>query len=59
MKVQPIDNTEVDGAFYAGDHSGFVRVDGHPEWREHFANLYAPLPTRRRGLCERDVAGVD
>lgn len=41
VKHQPIDNTEVDGNFYTGNHTGFVKVDGHQNWRETFALLYA------------------
>lgn len=33
---QPIDNTEVDGNFFSGDYSGYVKVDNHPNWREQF-----------------------
>lgn len=37
VKPQPIYNVEVDGHFYAGDHSTSVMVDGHPRWRTQFA----------------------
>lgn len=42
IKPQPIDNTEVDGNFFAGDHSGYVKVDGHPHWRDQFVYQFAP-----------------
>lgn len=41
LKPQPIDNTEVDGNFFAGDYSTYVKVDGHSNWREHFTTSYA------------------
>lgn len=37
VKPQPIDSVDVDGNFYAGDHSAYVKVDGHPNWRTQFA----------------------
>lgn len=36
INPQPIDNVEVDGNLFSGDHSVYVRVDGHPDWRENF-----------------------
>lgn len=41
VKPQPIDNTEVDGNFYEGNHKGFVKVDSHSEWRHQFAQEFA------------------
>jgi hypothetical protein len=37
VKPQPIDNTDVDGNFFEGNHKGYVKVDGHPNWKEQFA----------------------
>ncbi len=42
IKPQPIDNTEVDGNFFTGNHSGFVKVDGHINWRQQFTDEYSP-----------------
>lgn len=36
INPQPIDNTEIDGNFFDGRHRGYVKVDGHPNWREQF-----------------------
>lgn len=42
VKPQPIDNTEVDGNFFEGNHKGYVKVDGHPNWKEQFAYEFCP-----------------
>lgn len=36
MNPQPIDNTEIDGNFFEGNHKGYVKVDGHKNWKEQF-----------------------
>jgi hypothetical protein len=41
VKPQPIDNTEVDGNFFHGNHKGYVKVDGHPNWQKQFAHEFA------------------
>jgi len=38
VKPQPIWNIEKDGNIYNGELTDFVKVDGHPQWREHFAD---------------------
>ena len=38
---QPIDNTTVDGNFFEGNHKGYVKVDGHPNWAKQFAYQFA------------------
>jgi hypothetical protein len=40
IKPQPIDNREVDGNFFEGNHKGYVKVDGHPNWQEQFASEF-------------------
>jgi hypothetical protein len=40
IKPQPIDNVEVDGNFFEGNHKGYVKVDGHPNWRDQFAHEF-------------------
>lgn len=42
IKPQPIDNREVDGNFYEGNHKGYVKVDGHPNWRDQFVSEFSP-----------------
>lgn len=41
IKPQPIDNIEVDGNFFEGNHKGYVKVDGHPNWREQFVHEFS------------------
>lgn len=41
VKPQPIDNTEIDGNFFEGNHKGYVKVDGHPDWQRQFAAEFA------------------
>ncbi len=36
IKPQPIDNTEIDGNFFEGNHKGYVKVDNHPTWKEQY-----------------------
>lgn len=36
IKPQPIDNREIDGNFFHGNHKGYVKVDGHPNWQKQF-----------------------
>lgn len=38
---QPIDSVETDGNLYEGNHKGYVKVDGHPEWQQQFAHQFA------------------
>src|SRR5690349_17204720 len=45
IKPQPVDNTEVDGNFFEGNHKGFVKVDGHPNWQHQFANEFCKYQT--------------
>lgn len=45
VKPQPIDNTEVDGNFFEGNHTGFVKVDGHPYWQHQFAHEFCKYGT--------------
>lgn len=40
IKPQPIDNIEVDGNFFDGKHSGYVKVDGHPNWQQQFVSEF-------------------
>jgi hypothetical protein len=40
IKPQPIDNTEVDGNFFEGNHKGYVKVDGHPNWKKQFIHEF-------------------
>jgi hypothetical protein len=40
VKPQPIDNREVDGNFFQGNHKGYVKVDGHPNWQKQFAHEF-------------------
>lgn len=42
VKPQPIDNEEVDGNFYEGNHKGFVRKDIHHYWKENFIRKFSP-----------------
>lgn len=41
INPQPIDSREIDGNFFDGKHRGYVKVDGHPLWREQFAFEFA------------------
>ena len=41
IKPQPIDNTEEDGNFFEGNHKGYVKVDGHPYWRDQFVHEFS------------------
>jgi len=43
VKPQPIDNTLVDGNFFHGNHKGYVKVDGHPNWQQQFAIGFGPF----------------
>lgn len=41
IKPQPIDNREVDGNFFEGGYKGYVKVDGHPNWKDQFVFEFA------------------
>jgi hypothetical protein len=38
---QPIWNVDKDGNLYEGNHKGYVKVDGHPDWAHQFAHEFA------------------
>lgn len=40
IKPQPIWNVEEDGNIYQGNHKGYIKVDGHPNWRELFVSEF-------------------
>ncbi len=42
VKPQPIDNREIDGNFFDGNHKGYVKCDGHPDWQRQFALEFCP-----------------
>jgi len=41
VKPQPIDNTEIDGNFFEGNHKGYVKVDNHPNWKNQFVHEFS------------------
>lgn len=41
VKPQPIWNVDIDGNLFEGNHKGYVKVDGHPEWAHQFAREFA------------------
>ena len=43
VKPQPIDNTKIDGNFYEGDCKDFVKVDGHPNWKNQFVSQVSKI----------------
>lgn len=41
VKPQPMWSVDQDGNLYEGNHKGYVKVDGHPDWSHQFAHQFA------------------
>lgn len=41
VKPQPVWSVDQDGNLYEGNHKGYVKVDGHPDWPRQFACQFA------------------
>jgi hypothetical protein len=41
VEPQPIWSVDQDGNLYEGNHKGYVKVDGHPDWPNQFAYQFA------------------